>query len=233
MKLLIQPEPMRDALIELWMDAYLRFSKITAKQLGTQSKYHRTTFEVKKDPRIRLAEILMENPEMAELYRTLFAFFSAEGAKRVVTIIDTYQAQGIASIREAMQDITSLGLGEKEAAQLLNRYVDEALKGSLWQAERIVRTEAAAAANQSSLEEAQRTGAMVVKEWGALPQPKVTRPSHLEADGQTRELNQPFNVGGVLLMAPSDPKVNAPQETVNCRCCILYIRKTQPYDSPN
>ena len=225
MALIMPIEPMRDALILLWLDAGVKFTNLTSRELTGKTKYRENEFEVKKDPRVILAERLAANPELQSLYMTLFSYFQGEGAARVVTIVDTYREQGIKAIQEALMDITTLGLGEKEAGELLARYVDESWRKSLFQSDRIVRTETHAAANYSSLNEAVNTQAQVLKVWGAFPD-KRTRPTHIEADGQTRELNHPFNVGGVSLMTPGDPKVrNAPQETISCRCVILYQRK--------
>ncbi|WP_406205297.1 hypothetical protein OH807_30605 [Kitasatospora sp. NBC_01560] len=45
------------------------------------------------------------------------------------------------------------------------------------------------------------------------------RPSHRDADGQTRPAPVPFQVGGALLAGPRDP--NGPiEETAGCRCTV-------------
>ena len=222
---LMQVEPMRDALLMLWLDASVKFTNITARQLGNKPKYNYNEFQLKLDPRIVLAELLQQNPELEALYMDLFSYFQGVGGARVVTIVDTYRTQGEKAIKQALEDITSLGVGEKEGAQLLNRYIEDVWKGSLFQAERIVRTETHAAANTSSLNEAINTGANVVKIWGAYFDQR-TRKSHLDADGQVRELSQPFDINGVSIGVPGDPNVtNHPEEIINCRCTVLYKRK--------
>ena len=44
-----------------------------------------------------------------------------------------------------------------------------------------------------------------------------TRDAHMEADGQRKPINEPFVVGGELLMYPGDPAGSA-ENIINCRC---------------
>jgi len=47
----------------------------------------------------------------------------------------------------------------------------------------------------------------------------LTRPTHQDADGQERELDEPFSVGGYDMMEPRDSSMGAPpKETERCRC---------------
>jgi hypothetical protein len=53
------------------------------------------------------------------------------------------------------------------------------------------------------------------KQWRHVGHPMVPRPSHLAADGDHVPVDEPFNIGGVLMMFPRDP--GAPlEETINC-----------------
>jgi uncharacterized protein with gpF-like domain len=86
-------------------------------------------------------------------------------------------------------------------------------------AETIVRTECGRvlkAAAQARLDKAGEVVPGLKKMWkhggSAMP-----RPAHLAADGQIREANQPFNVGGEELMYPQDP-AGSPGNTINCSC---------------
>lgn len=47
-----------------------------------------------------------------------------------------------------------------------------------------------------------------------------SRLSHDLADGQVRDVDKPFNVGGVAMMFPHDPKAPA-TETINCGCTLV------------
>ncbi|MBW2606126.1 MAG: hypothetical protein JRD05_00675 [Deltaproteobacteria bacterium] len=72
-------------------------------------------------------------------------------------------------------------------------------------------------ASQARRERAAEVVPGLGKEWkhGALS--KVPRISHLAADGQTRKVNEDFNVGGEELSFPRDPKGSA-KNTIGCNC---------------
>jgi hypothetical protein len=53
----------------------------------------------------------------------------------------------------------------------------------------------------------------------------VPRIAHILADGQIRQADEPFDVGGEELMYPRDP-AGEPENTINCHCLVL------PYVSP-
>lgn len=56
------------------------------------------------------------------------------------------------------------------------------------------------------------------KQWKSLLNDR-TRPDHANADGQIKEMNEPFEVGESLLMYPADSSLGAPlAQTINCRC---------------
>ena len=56
------------------------------------------------------------------------------------------------------------------------------------------------------------------------------RESHSDADGQVRNLTEPFDIGGYSLSFPGDPSGPA-VEVVNCRC--FAIPKANKKDSDN
>ena len=55
------------------------------------------------------------------------------------------------------------------------------------------------------------------KQWRHAGHPAVPRPSHLIADGQHVPVDEPFNIGGVLMMHPRDPAAPI-EEVINCGC---------------
>lgn len=60
------------------------------------------------------------------------------------------------------------------------------------------------------------------KRWYAIID-DVTRETHIEADGQTVDIDKPFHVGGSLLLYPTDTSLGADiEEVANCRCWITY-----------
>jgi len=85
----------------------------------------------------------------------------------------------------------------------------------------IARTETHGAANYGPDGAARATGLDVRKEWVAAADER-TRTTHAEADGQVVPIDQPFRVGGELLMFPGDP-AGSGANIINCRCAISHI----------
>ena len=96
------------------------------------------------------------------------------------------------------------------------------IKGSRSRALTIVRTElgrAFSAASQARFEQAQSILPGLKKQWRRSGK-RHSRIAHDLIDGQIRAVDEPFDVGGVELMFPRDPKGPA-KETINCGCTSL------------
>lgn len=92
-------------------------------------------------------------------------------------------------------------------------------------AKRIARTEGHRIQNAAALDAqkaAKEAGADVVKQWDSTLDGK-TRKTHRKLDGQIREIDEPFEVGGHKAMAPG--QFGRPEEDINCRCAILQRAK--------
>lgn len=91
---------------------------------------------------------------------------------------------------------------------------------SHWQtrANRIARTESTGAYNYGAERGLQAEG-VLCKEWLATADAR-TRGDHLAAMGQIVPMGMPFSVGGFSMQRPGDPSA-PPEETVNCRCCVV------------
>jgi len=88
-------------------------------------------------------------------------------------------------------------------------------------AELIASTEAHGAATYGSDQAAVATGLSLSKEWGTT-EDRRAREDHIAADGQVRQMEEAFLVGGVRMMRPGDP--NAPVEQIaRCRCLSLKM----------
>lgn len=90
---------------------------------------------------------------------------------------------------------------------------------------RIARTEAHRIQNRAAehaLFKAKDKGADVVKQWDSTLDDR-TRESHMQLDGQIRELDKPFEVNGKKAMYPGG--FGDPSEDCNCRCCMLQRAK--------
>lgn len=109
-------------------------------------------------------------------------------------------------------------------AQMAKRVSDE-LGVDYNKVSRIVRTESHRIANEAALDaqyKAKEKGADIVKQWDATLD-GVTRPEHQELDGQIRELDKPFEVGGYTAHYPGG--FGAPHLDINCRCALLQRAK--------
>ena len=134
-----------------------------------------------------------------------------------------YEALGIdvdAMKRSIQQEITrgiSSGLSYDDIA----RNLWNATKAPLANLKRIVRTEGHRIQETSADDarrEAKKKGADVVKQWDATLD-SVTRPTHQQLDGQIRETDEYFEVGGKKAQYPG--AFGDPAEDCNCRCVAL------------
>jgi hypothetical protein len=61
------------------------------------------------------------------------------------------------------------------------------------------------------------------KSWITLRDKRV-RPTHHDAHGQTRQVNEAFNIGSSRMMYPGDTSLGAPvREIAHCRCSAQYL----------
>lgn len=156
-----------------------------------------------------------------DIWRDSFgAYGSAVGAQRVTLVSGTAKKTLIDITQRLMRDSEFMTLGAVERGRILrnqfNRY-------SQYQSERLVRTEATAAANFATTQAAQTIfpPEQMQKEWIASFDDR-TRDTHSEADGQIVMANNTFLVGGQQMMFPGDPAGGA-AEVINCRCSVAYI----------
>lgn len=92
---------------------------------------------------------------------------------------------------------------------------------NMGRAKTIARTEGHRVQNEAkmdALHKAKSKGADVVKQWDSTLD-SLTRETHQQLDGQIRELDEPFEVGGKKAMSPG--AFGDPSEDCNCRCAML------------
>lgn len=90
-------------------------------------------------------------------------------------------------------------------------------------AETIVRTEAGRvleASGQARKEAAAKVVPGLQKQWYYGHAPRMPRLDHMAANGQVRDVDQPFDVGGEKLMYPKDPAGSA-KNTIRCGCTSI------------
>lgn len=100
-----------------------------------------------------------------------------------------------------------------------------------WQAERIARTEATAAASYGAVKAGESFGFITNKEWISSNDPRTRRRppgdyDHLEMDGVTVGQTEffEFNGGQDRIQYPGDPTGQA-SNVINCRCTIAVVPK--------
>jgi len=156
-----------------------------------------------------------------DIWANAFASFgSAIGAQRVTLVNGTAKKTLIDLTERLMKDPEFMTLGAVEKGRILRNQFNQY---SQWQAERLVRTEATAAANFAQSQAAQTifSPEQMQKEWIASFDDRV-RDTHAQADGQIVMANNTFLVGGQPMMFPGDPAGGA-AETINCRCSVAYF----------
>lgn len=159
-------------------------------------------------------EVGMERKlEGDRFYQEIGRWIAYWGVEKAVTI----SAGQILQVRHLILDTLPAGLSE---AMLRDMIKAKANHLAPWQAARIARTEVHTASTIGADTAARSTGLDMVKEWLAAEDHR-TRESHADADGQEVGLNESFEVGGVSLEFPGDPKGPA-REIINCRCAILH-----------
>lgn len=128
------------------------------------------------------------------------------------------------AIRRKLQDqmMQAVMLGEDQR-KILNRI--RLITGqSIKQARRVAQTERTriqSQARQMAVEEAEKMGIKMEREWSTNMDGKE-RDTHAAANGQIVQTGEPFTVGGYKLMYPGDTSMGAPaSETINCRCVMI------------
>jgi len=181
--------------------------------------------------------------EMINLYKIVGVDFGIITARNLRTKKDIFDDIG-AIISDFMESFVRRNVGERITSITrttrvrLKRIIHNAIDMGLsindtvkniredWgdivtvRARMIARTEIVSASNAGSLAGAISSGVSAKKVWLATKDDR-TRAAHLEADGQVKDLNQPFMVGGEPLQFPGDPGGSA-DNVIGCRCTQIY-----------
>lgn len=131
--------------------------------------------------------------------------------------------------RKVMSEVRLGAMGAKTPLEVM-KGIDAAFgrtggpRGFTFRAETIARTElkrVQSFASNARLEAAREVVGELEREWVWSG---VSRVEHALADGQTRKVGEPFDVGGEQLMFPRDP-AGSPENTILCGCDeIPFIR---------
>lgn len=134
-----------------------------------------------------------------------------------------YESLGVDTkkLKKAISAEITRGIASGMPHSDIAKNIARAAKAPLGRAKVIVRTESHRI-QQASKYDAQKTaiskGANIVKQWNSTLDGD-TRKTHRSLDGQIRELDEPFEIGGKKAMYPGG--FGDPAEDCNCRCQLL------------
>ena len=153
---------------------------------------------------------------------TLSKWISKNAAKKVKIITNSFKDWFRGAIKEAIKDQTeSIETMTKLLYDNVTNYYQEVQE---WQVRRIVQTESLTALSVASDESIRALGVPFIKTW--VISGNNTRPSHLEADGQEVDQDEPFIVDGEELMYPRDSSMGASAgNIINCACTCISTPK--------
>lgn len=129
------------------------------------------------------------------------------------------------SIRAELSRGISSGSSWNEMALRIAKGMNSPFRKAYNNAIRIARTEGHRIQNEAALDGqhgAKKKGADIVKQWDSTLDGR-TRDEHRECDGQIREIDEPFDVGGEKMQAPGVG--GSARNVCNCRCCLLQRAK--------
>lgn len=142
-----------------------------------------------------------------------------EAGKKIKEVTDTT----LREIREVLTRGEKEGWGITEYVEAIDRlYLEKIIP---YRSEVIARTEVICASNLGSQAGARSLDYPMEKTWISTRDDR-TRDDHDEADGQVRDIDEPYEVGGELLMFPGDTSLGASAKNViKCRCTESYRLK--------
>lgn len=160
----------------------------------------------------------MEAKAQDDLFSRLAREWIAREALRKATRIAATDRE---DVRDAIQDGFEEGLGTAE----ISRRIRKVSSQTPHRAATVARTETHAAATYGSVQTVRQSeqdlGVKMLKAW--LPtMDGRTRDDHAAmANEPAIPLDEKFSVGGVLMDRPGDPSAPA-EQTINCRCALIY-----------
>ncbi|MFI3173349.1 MAG: phage minor head protein [Eubacteriales bacterium] len=138
----------------------------------------------------------------------------------------TKLGEDIDVLKKSIQSEISTGIASgsswnQMAAQIAKTGMNSRFKVAYNKSILIARTEAHRIQQKATLDcqyKAKEKGADIRKVWDSTMDSR-TRPTHVSLDGQIREIEEEFEVGGKKAMYPGG--FGRPEEDCNCRCCLL------------
>lgn len=133
----------------------------------------------------------------------------------------TKLGKDVGDLKKRITSEVSRGVAQAIPYKDVTRNLNNVARIGLNRSMRIARTEGHRITQASALDgmrTAKSAGADVLKQWDATLDGH-TRDHHRELDGQIRDVDDDFEVGGMTVEAPG--MFGDPAEDCNCRCCLL------------
>lgn len=133
----------------------------------------------------------------------------------------TKLGKDVGDLKKRITSEVSRGVAQALPYKNVTRNLNNVTRIGLNRSMRIARTEGHRITQASALDgmrSAKSAGADVLKQWDATLDGH-TRDHHRELDGQIRDVDDDFEVGGMTVEAPG--MFGDPAEDCNCRCCLL------------
>ena len=204
----IKADPIESVYLDLYKRVPVEFGKYAVESLKEQ-----TGELVTKNDGI---STLLENPEaFTWIWSTQATSWVYQNVgDRIVSVTETSKKRVIQIVRQLTAEALEDGLSISETMAFLEDRIPVEWRKERWRANTIARTEVLTAANEGNYRGAIATGLQLKKRWLTRLDGRE-RDSHRLANGQTQELQTPYDVGGVAMMRPGDIRAPA-DEVINC-----------------
>lgn len=205
----VDEKPVRELYLQIYKSVAYRFAIDIFKEItGKQKQF--SGYDIKELPGIEEFESVFQ--------RYLQEYALAETALRITSITNTTRE----FIRKTVAEALAEGYSVEKTGQILRSNWKNLTES---RAKLIARTEIMTASNAGALVGAGATGLPLKKIWMAT-RDKRTREAHYVAEGQKRDLDEPYSVNGQLLMHPGDSSLGADaSNTILCRCAQRFSIK--------
>lgn len=162
------------------------------------------------------AELLTEL--MKELWGLYFTDAVTKAEEHVPLVVGEISQTTKRQLMELISEAVSEGLSIPDAAERIDTLQLEEIIPN--RSTVIARTEVISSSNYGGQQAARATGLRLRKRWLSTADER-TRPEHVEANGQVRDLDENYLVGGESLAYPGDPN-GSPANVIQCRCTETY-----------
>jgi uncharacterized protein with gpF-like domain len=167
------------------------------------------------------SEAILESKDQQSFFRrSIVEWVEQHAGNKITQIAKTTKEETILLVRATVRQAETEGWALSKIVKQIRE--GTAIKAA-YRARRIAITETHSAAVAAGDMAADSTQLPLQREWMAALDGRE-RSSHADLNGQRKPMKEPFQGNGFLIMRPGDPRAPA-EETINCRCSIIYVTK--------